>query len=505
MSGNILTFEEIINTISFEDIEKSSGAFVQSGVMTKEDQQRDIARIGRLISKGHVGYNLWNETIRSEFESSIAEFYNGNLGTMSVKDFCIKLDKVLQKLPDEHLKISPSKGNLLPREPNRITVGNNICKNKKWEISEIDGKSTAVIALPELGNTLPNEWLQFSKELDRRLFNSDGSEKYDSLIIDIRDNPGGASIPFELLAKKLYGNEVAPFEKSVYRDTKEADYIRMVNGEISKDVYRQRVQTHQYSDELVSICDYSSHKEKYPAFVEGGYRRPIIILTNRNTASAGESLCQFLKYHPGVTYIGENTAGCYAEISGESVRGKFGYGVKIASTHAFFERGEIFEKKGFPVDINTSGQDAYSYVVSNYERISENTKKKLAEYDVSAAKKRFDKIANNDFAFIRAINEGMDIEQVKKLYETFYPDKKENFDSVVEYAKNGTFSRKGNNKANQLMQLRGIAPAISAGKASDKAKIISSTIAEGKTFCRQQTAAVNPQILKLYRKKKQNS
>ena len=109
---------------------------------------------------------------------------------------------------------------------------------------------------------------------------------------------------------------------------------------------------------------------------------------------------------------------------------------------------------------------------------------------------RKDKIANNDFAFIRAINEGMDIEQVKKLYETFYPDKKENFDSVVEYAKNGTFSRKGNNKANQLMQLRGIAPAISAGKASDKAKIISSTIAKVKTFCRQQTAAVTEIVSK---------
>ena len=440
MPENKLTFEEIINTISFEDIERSFDAPDQSGLMTRENQQYDIARIGRLIAKGHVGYNLWDETIRQKFENSIEKFYNGNLKTISVKDFCLKLDKVLQKLPDEHLKISPSKGNLLPRELNHVAVGNNICRDKKWEISEINGGNTAVIALPELGNTLPNEWLQFSKELDRKLFNSDGSEKYDSLVIDIRDNPGGASIPFELLAKKLYGNEVAPFEKSVYRDTREADYIRMINGEISKDAYQQRIQVHQYSDELVSICDYSSHKEKHPAFAKGGYKRPIAILTNRNTASAGESLCQFLKHHPGVTYIGENTAGCYAEISGESVSGKFGYGVKIGSTHAFFEKGEVFERKGFPVDINTSGQDAFAYVKENLQQINHVANEKLSSSKSEQKYIPFSQLANNDFAFIRAINQGMDITTVKNLYAQLYPDKADNFEIVKAYALNGGFN-----------------------------------------------------------------
>ena len=92
MPENRLTFEEIINTISFEDIERSFDAPDQSGLMTKENQQYDIARIGRLIAKGHVGYNLWDETIRQKFENSIEKFYNGNLETISVKDFCLKVD-----------------------------------------------------------------------------------------------------------------------------------------------------------------------------------------------------------------------------------------------------------------------------------------------------------------------------------------------------------------------------------------------------------------------------
>lgn len=199
-------------------------------------------------------------------------------------------------------------------------------------------------------------------------------------------------------------------------------------------------------------------------------------------------MCQFLKHHPGVTYIGENTAGCYAEISGEAFRGKFGYGVKIGSTHASFENNEIFERNGFPVDINTSGQDAYSYTLANIEAIKEQSRKKITEYTHPTSKKEFNKLANNDFAFIRAINTGMDIEDVKGLYESLYPDKKENFESVVQYANNGSFGVKTtkNNEANRLMVLRGISPST---KAPYKPKEIT----------------INPNTLRLYQDKKQNS
>ncbi len=320
---------------------------------------------------------------------------------------------------------------------------------------------------------MPNEWLEFSKELDEKLFKPDGSEKYTSLIIDIRDNPGGASVPFELLANKLYGNDVAPFEKSAYRDTQEADYIRMITGDISRDTYLQRIKNHQYSGELVPICDYSSHKGKHPAFVRGGYKRPITILTNRNTASAGESLCQFLKYHPGVTYVGENTAGCYAEISGETIRGKFGYGIKIASTHAFFENGENFERKGFPVDINTSGQDAFNYVKENLQQINLLANKKLLRSQSGSGYPSFDQLANNDFAFIRAINLGIiNIDSAKELYSQIYPDRADKFEAVKNYALTGVF--KGTNKQIQkLNELKTkINPPIETKTSADKLTLL---------------------------------
>ena len=352
MSDN-LNFQQIIDSVSFDDIIESS-PYSRNTTMNIDEQKKELASVAIMISKGHVGYELWSDEIKKQFETSIENLYNGISTPDDVKSFYQKLDKTLQILPDEHLKVSPSKNNLLPREPNPISVGGNLCddKSKKWEILESEDCKTCIIALPELGSTKPNEWLTFSNELDEKLFNADGSEKYEALIIDIRNNPGGAAVPFELLAKKLYGNDVAPFEKSSYRDTKEADYLRFINGEISRETFDDRIKNHTYTGELVEICNYSQHATEYPPFTKGGYKKPIAVLTNRETCSAGESLCQFLKHHPGVTYIGENTAGCYAEISGEAFRGKFEYGVKIGSTHASFENNEIFERKGFPVDIN---------------------------------------------------------------------------------------------------------------------------------------------------------
>ncbi len=480
-----LNFQQIIDSVSFDDVIKTSSCSANT-TMNINEQREELAVIARMVSKGHAGYELWNDDIKKQFGTSVENLYNEINAPDDVKSFYQKLDKVLQILPDEHLKVSPSKGNLLSREPNPISVGGNLCddKSKKWDIQSSEDGKTCVIALPELGSAKPDEWLEFSKELDEKLFNVDGSEKYEALIIDIRSNPGGAAVPFELLAKKLYGNEVAPFEKSSYRDTKEADYLRLINGEISRETFDDRVKNHTYTGKLVEICNYSKHQDEYPPFAKGGYKKPIVILTNRETCSAGESLCQFLRHHPGVTYIGENTAGCYAEISGEAFRGKFGFGVKIGSTHASFENNEIFERKGFPVDINTSGQDAYSYALNNIESIKGQSCKKLAEYTPPTSKNEFNRLANNDFAFIRAINTGMNVEEVKGLYESIYPDKKENFQSVVDYATKGVFSKKQpkNNEANRVMALRGLS---SSAKAPYK----------------PQTISINPQTLRLHQEK----
>ena len=447
-----MSFEEIVAkcdlnslSLSVEEIKNANDDMEISA----EEQRREVEKIARLISLGHPGYTTWDRETTEKFEHAIEDLYNGISGPKKLKTkgetekgeegFYNQLDKALQILPDEHLKVSPGKGNLMPRTPNEVSVGKNSCPEEKpWEIKQSeDGKST-ILAIGDLGTATPQDWLKLQKEVHAVLFNEDGTEKCDSLVIDIRSNPGGPTIPYEMLGKMLYGNEVAHFEKMVYRDTPENDYIRAVNGEISKEEYNRRIKEHKYTGELITAVDYTDHDQEFPPFANGGFKKPIVLLTNRETASAGESLRQYLNGHPGLTVVGENTAGCHSEISGESPRNQFGYGVKIATAHAYPRKTEekkkdSYERSGYPVDIETKGQDALDYATGHLDEITAEAQKKIDAYTPpQTAKSRDDRLAFNDFMFIRELNkENLSKEQLRDIYEQIYPGKAGKFDDIV--------------------------------------------------------------------------
>ncbi|MBO4644091.1 MAG: hypothetical protein J5716_05745 [Alphaproteobacteria bacterium] len=433
-----LSFQEILDSAVLpppdEKIETTDRKTI-----TADEQRRETAKIARLISRGHAGYTLWDRAVTEEFEKAITDLYNNISGDLDLKNsqktgFYNRIDDALRILPDEHLKVSPGKGNLIPREPNAVSVGENSCPEEKpWEIKQSENGKSVILAIRDLGSTQPQDWLKLQKETREALFNEDGTEKCDSLIIDVRGNPGGPSIPYELIGKMLYGNETAPFEKSVYRDTPENDYLRRINGEISKEEYTQRSKNHKYTGEFVTACDYTGHKQEFPPFVNGGFKNPITLLTDRQTASAGESLCQLLKGHPGLTVAGENTAGCYAENSGDCARNHFDYGVKIATSHVFVREGHSCEQKGFSVDLETTGRDALAFVIENHDQIYTAARKRLDAYALpQTAKNRDDRLAFNDMMFIRELNKGnLKKETIQDLYDVLYPEKQKKFDNVI--------------------------------------------------------------------------
>ena len=449
-----LSFDEIVSTAVLPP-PYASQETTDRKTITPEEQRRELANIACLISRGHTGYLLWNREVTKQFEEAIADLYNSISENLDLKNkngtgFYNKLDKALQILPDEHLKVSPGKGNLIPREPeNKTSVGENSCPEKPWSIKQSeDGKST-ILTISDLGSTNPKDWLDLQQTVQRTLFKEDGSENCDSLIIDVRGNPGGPSIPYERIAKMLYGNEVAPFEKSVYRDMPENDYLRCANGEISKEEYEYRKKYHQYTGEMVTVCDYTDHEKDFPPFVSGGFKKPITLLTDRKTASAGESLCQLLKGHPGLTIAGENTAGCYAENSGDCARNKFNYGVKIGTSHVFVRDGHSCEKQGFSVDFKTNGQDALTAVQKNMDKINADAQKRLDAYTPpkKAKNNRNDQLAFNDMMFIRELNRGnIPEEQLRGLYNHLFPDSSEKFDKILQAAPTGLLAETAKNQ-----------------------------------------------------------
>lgn len=122
-----LTFEQIINSVTLPNPAVKTEK-TDRKTITPDEQRQELAKIALLISKGHAGYTLWDKETTDKFETAIAELYNNISEPLDLKNtqkdgFYNKVDAALQILPDEHLKVSPGQGNLIPREPNPTEVG----------------------------------------------------------------------------------------------------------------------------------------------------------------------------------------------------------------------------------------------------------------------------------------------------------------------------------------------------------------------------------------------
>ncbi|MDR1694130.1 MAG: S41 family peptidase [Lactobacillaceae bacterium] len=402
--------------------------------LTKKEQRKSLSIIACMISEGHAGYTNFDEASKKLFEERIEKIYNNAPELVKASELMRIVDASFKALPDKHLVLSNSDGNNPFYKHTNGNVGQNIAENaeKRYELSsrEENGQKIGIIALPKSGIYNIEELMDFSKELKSHIFNPDGSEKFDSLIVDIRGNGGGSALGFEFVSSTLYGNEVQPCETASYRDTKQADALRCLNGELSKDEFNQRLANDAYTGENITVFDMKNYEETYPAFESGGYKKPISVLIDRNTGSAAESTCAMLRNHPGVTLIGENTSGCYEEVSGEnSYPLPCGYNVKIATKHLSMPKSSGFEEtKGFAPDINTAGKDAFDYALENIANINEDANNRInAHVPEKSSEPKEDQISITGAQYVRALRQGVDKSVVENLYKALNGEKKWNF------------------------------------------------------------------------------
>lgn len=431
-----------MSNLTFSDIIKEGWEHFQSSsfsVSTNNNDERinadeikqNISIIATMVAQGHAGYNTFDKNSKELFEGRIEKLYNNAPIVAKPSNLMKVINSTLKALPDKHLVLSDSKGNNPFYEAIQGNVGENIAQsaNKRYELLETqkDGKNIGIISLPIAGITDTNQLKIFAKDLKTHIFNAGGDEKFDSLIIDIRGNQGGSALSFEYLARTIYGNEVANCETSSYRDTKQADMIRHINGELSKSDFAKRLKDNAYSGENITTFNTINHREDYPAFVNGGYKKPIIVLIDSNTASAAESIYPMLKDHPGVTFIGEKSSGCYTEVSGEnSLPLPCGYKIKIATKHLSMpkEFGNT-ETIGFVPNIETKGIDAFEYTLKNINIINKVSQNKINRF---AQNKniglRIDKkqISTIDDQYLRGLNSGLEESFVKNLFISLNPE-----------------------------------------------------------------------------------
>lgn len=79
------------------------------------------------------------------------------------------------------------------------------------------------------------------------------------------------------------------------------------------------------------------------------YTKPLAVLTNDQTASAGDVLAMIIKAIPKTTTIGENTLGIYSDMYGFELPNK--WLVSLSNQRYFSSKMVCYEAKGTPVDI----------------------------------------------------------------------------------------------------------------------------------------------------------
>ncbi len=123
--------------------------------------------------------------INVEVEDGIVKLYNGAKDNVPAKSFLNDLSQTLQKLPDNHLKIGDGNNLLFSSEREKPSVGSNIEQEKSWSITTSkDGRNVGIVAIPKIGSTSLNDWIEFADSFKKEAFNEKGTEKWSSIIID---------------------------------------------------------------------------------------------------------------------------------------------------------------------------------------------------------------------------------------------------------------------------------------------------------------------------------
>ncbi len=367
------------NDLSKRSFEKRQTYFADQVKFDKED----IVALTKIIIDGHPGYPDFPASIKSKFEQGMKNLYN-SFTSVTIQDVW----DIVQLLPDNHLKLmvyrtatqeQPLRYHTSDRE---TKVGNNLLSKKDFGDIEIKGK-TAIIKMPDTGNIANIEKVyEFLNKFDR--FVIENQDAFDNIIIDIRDNPGGSSVIHNYVARALSGNEVGRGGCEVMRSTKENAYIMYKMNEISLKTYKQFPTRNQTE----TIIDERGYAALYPAFKKGGINKPIFILQNCNTGSAGEAFIEMFKNHPSAITIGENSCGVIEYRSSKSIYLKNGLGIRIAGTKYDFtdenpHRLKV-EQFGFSPDIPIE-DNAFNWTQSH---IDSTKVKKAFEHKKKMVEKR---------------------------------------------------------------------------------------------------------------------
>ena len=114
---------------------------------------------------------------------------------------------------------------------------------------------------------------------------------------------------------------------------------------------KKKILGHSKQSRITGTDDYTSLEEWYiEPKANSPYTKPLILLTNDQTASAGDVFAMIMKELPQVTIVGERTLGIYSDMYGFTLPN--GWLVSLSNQRYYSADMKCYEGIGTPVDIH---------------------------------------------------------------------------------------------------------------------------------------------------------
>lgn len=298
-------------------VEQNSLPIPRLGKMNALEIESDLKLLKKILEEAYVGarhlphnhYQVLQQDLSSLMEEKIT-----SSGALTQR-----LRKILKKVPDGHLNL------LVDVAMNRSHL-NSIFKNSEeidWEESIVDEKSILTIR-PYSFYTPLDQWEKFIEKF------VENRDRFDAIVLDLRNNIGGQIGYANELAAELYGVGLNGSNFSQYFPMVVTDHLahytatsligmyNTVGSEWSKNLMIEGSLDSSLQEKL-ALCldkrnplvfDLSAHNivsEKFDPSI--AYKGKIFLLTGRRCFSACELFVTHMQAHPNVTTIGENTGG----------------------------------------------------------------------------------------------------------------------------------------------------------------------------------------------------
>ncbi|NUM88996.1 MAG: hypothetical protein HUU37_07315, partial [Bdellovibrionales bacterium] len=300
-------------------------------------------------------------------------------GPFSTATLCEEIDKILLRLPDNHLHARTVLGLSRARESQERpgSVGPNVLAGQKKAWGLTRDKKLPILSIMELPDVRDAAWRGFREAVEEAL-------RSPALVIDVRGNPGGSDLQPQWLASRLLGGApvASPYE-SVRKSETPATWALAVNNVTLKirnltrqgksipayllekrEAYRKSLEQAQLGglpeERVMEILPEQTHAAGEP------YTGTIYVLQDSDCGSSCESLLEFLETNPRVVTVGENSAGSvhFGNV-GMVVLPHSGIVVQIATDFWRYRDGRYVEKTGYAPHIRVPpGKDALDVVRS---------------------------------------------------------------------------------------------------------------------------------------------